>query len=80
MGQLIERFRLHWPDMLSVAIGDSANDIPMFTQVDVPVLVKRHDGTHDPECLRAVESLRLADGIGPDGWRLAVESVVPGFE
>ena len=57
----------------TMALGDAPNDAPMLKEVDRPVLVRRHDGTHaDIEA----QNLYKADGIGPAGWNEAVLKVL----
>lgn len=56
--------------LVTVGIGDSLNDLPMLAVVDRPVLVKRPDGSYDPEVRLA--NLLYAPGIGPIGWNRAV--------
>lgn len=50
----------------SIALGDSWNDLPMFQNVDIPVLVQKSDGTYETGL--SFSSLRLAPGKGPEGW------------
>jgi len=51
----------------SAGVGDAANDLPLFRVVDVPYLVRRWDGTYDPEIPRD-GVLRFVEGAGPDGF------------
>ena len=60
--------------IVTVAIGDSANDVPMFSAVDIPVLVRRLDGSHDADA--QIVRPRLGDGIGSAGWNRAVLEVL----
>ena len=58
----------------AVALGDSANDVPMLRAVDIPVIVRRPDGT----CLEA-EDLSgpiVAPYPGPEGWREAILAIL----
>jgi mannosyl-3-phosphoglycerate phosphatase len=57
-----------------VAIGDSFNDLPMFRMVDMAYLVQKPDGKYDP--LVPPEAARRIPGVGPSGWRIAVEEVM----
>ena len=54
----------------TVGLGDSANDEPMLRAVDIPVLVRRPDGS----ALDAIHlpGLIVAPYAGPAGWREAV--------
>ncbi len=67
---LIEAYRTVQPDLISVALGDSPNDLPMLKKVDVPFLVGKPGGAHDPGV--RFPGLRLAQGIGPKGWNRVV--------
>jgi mannosyl-3-phosphoglycerate phosphatase len=57
-------------DIVTIALGDSQNDFPMLQVVDYPVLVKRPDGSHDPDI--TLENLILSPGKGPAGWNYSV--------
>lgn len=67
---LADLYRRKYGEITTCALGDSLNDLPMLEQVDYPVLVKKHDGRHDPR----IKAPRLvkAEGIGSEGWNLAV--------
>ncbi len=69
-GILADLFKKEYGDVVTVAIGDSPNDIPMLERVDRPIIVRKHDGTYD-ERIRVPDLLK-ANGIGPDGWNRAV--------
>jgi mannosyl-3-phosphoglycerate phosphatase len=56
--------------IVTIAIGDSPNDKPMLQRVDVPILVRKHDGSY--ESAIKIPNLIKADGIGPEGWNTAV--------
>ena len=70
---VIEYYRRWWgPDikLLTIAIGDGLNDLPMLAVVDHPILVQRPDGTYDPGI--HLPSLVKAPGIGPAAWNQAI--------
>ena len=54
----------------TVGVGDSLNDEPMLRAVDIPVVVGKPGGGHDPGI--DMPGLIRAPGAGPDGWREAV--------
>ena len=56
--------------LVTVAIGDSLNDLPMLAAVDRPILVQKPDGSYDLEV--QLSNLTRAQGIGPAGWNQAV--------
>jgi mannosyl-3-phosphoglycerate phosphatase family protein len=60
----------------TVALGDNPNDLPMLKQVDLPVIVRKHDGSYDP--VVDLPGFLKADGIGPKGWNNAVEKILSG--
>jgi mannosyl-3-phosphoglycerate phosphatase len=53
-------------DIVTIGIGDSLNDAPMLASVDLPILVKKPDGTYDADI--HIPNLLKTDGIGPEGW------------
>lgn len=61
-------------DSVSIGLGDTLNDTLMLETVDIPVLIKRHDGTFD-ERIR-INNLVKPFGIGPDGWREAIIKIL----
>jgi mannosyl-3-phosphoglycerate phosphatase len=58
----------------TMGLGDSVNDVPLLEAVDVPVLVKRADGMHNGDI--PVKNIIRVDGIGPRGWKEAIEKIV----
>ena len=58
--------------IVTVALGDSPNDIEMLQNVDYPVVVKKKNGSYNREVIKKVKGCMKADGIGPDGWNKAV--------
>ncbi len=57
-------------DVIVVAIGDGAVDLPMLETADHAIIVKKPDGTYNPLLLG--KGFIEADGIGPEGWNMAV--------
>jgi mannosyl-3-phosphoglycerate phosphatase len=60
--------------IVTVALGDSLNDLEMLRAVDYPVVVQKKDGSYD----KSFSSRKLirADGIGPDGWNRVVTDLL----
>lgn len=58
---------------ITYGIGDAENDRGMFQVVDRPMLVRSHNGSWAPFHLA---EMQLLDGIGPEGWVLAAESIL----
>ena len=69
---LIDLFTRKFQDtgIVTIAIGDSPNDKPMLQRVDLPILVRKHDGSFESSI--KIRNLIKADGIGPEGWNGAV--------
>src|SRR5919106_1789490 len=68
-------------------IGDSTNDIPMLSLMDIPILVQRQDSSWvddgEIKMKNAVDSSRISsnklikvDGIGPNGWENAIHKII----
>lgn len=68
--KLMELFRKNAPDVTSVGLGDSQNDLPMLEAVDIPYLVQKPGEIHD----RNISDPRVnrVKGIGPIGWNRAI--------
>jgi mannosyl-3-phosphoglycerate phosphatase len=65
--------RLHKNEaLITMAVGDSENDIPMLKEVDRPCLVRKHDGSIIQTGLPDVFQ---AKNIGPAGFTEAVKSL-----
>ena len=62
--------RRAYDNIITIALGDSMNDLPMLQSADHPVLVKKPDGSHDPNI--ALDNLIKSPGIGPLGWNQSV--------
>lgn len=63
---------LHEGPVLSLALGDSANDLTMLQAVDRPVIVPRPDGSWSEALLAELPQARRAPFPGPRGWNEAV--------
>jgi mannosyl-3-phosphoglycerate phosphatase len=67
---LMDLYRKKFDTIITLALGDSPNDLPMLERVDHPILVRNHEGEHDSRIM--VPNLIKVDGIGPEGWSKAV--------
>jgi len=56
--------------LMTVAIGNSLNDLAMLESVDHPIIVQLADGSYDQAI--AVAHISKAPGPGPTGWNIAV--------
>ena len=70
---LTDLFRSKLGQIKTVAIGDSPNDLPMLSAVDIPVLVQKPGGTWEEI---DIPHLHRVEGIGPEGWARAVEEII----
>jgi mannosyl-3-phosphoglycerate phosphatase len=67
-------YKKEYGDVKTIGLGDSLNDFPMLKAVDIPVLVQKQDGKHDPKIEDS--EIRRVEGIGPIGWNMAVQEIV----
>lgn len=70
---LLDHYRRWYGSIMSVGLGNSANDLPLFCEVDRPVLVRNSDASYDSEILKRMPRIHCTQRSGPDGWREAVE-------
>ena len=63
---------LHEGPVLSLALGDSENDLAMLRAADRPVIVPRRNGVPNAALLDALPHARRAPFPGPRGWNDAV--------
>ena len=57
----------------SVALGDSQNDLPMLQSVDLPILIRRHDGSY---LQTDIPNIHKATYQGSIGWNEMVMQYV----
>lgn len=67
-------YRIKFGAITTVGIGDSPNDIPMLSSVDIPIAVQQPDGKYHPEI--AAPDIRYAGAVGPCGWNKAVLDII----
>jgi len=70
---LIDLFRKKLGQVETVGLGDSLNDLPMLSVVDVPILVQKWDYTWENINLPRLYKVR---GVGPEGWNKAVKEII----
>jgi mannosyl-3-phosphoglycerate phosphatase len=70
---LIDLFNSKLGQVRTVALGDSPNDLPMLSSVDVPVLVQKPGGIWEEA---DTPHLYKVEGIGPEGWARAIASII----
>ncbi len=59
----------------TLGLGDSPNDIDMLRAVDIPVVVRRPDGSYMEIPADLEGHIFRADGVGPEGWNTAVNAM-----
>jgi mannosyl-3-phosphoglycerate phosphatase len=70
---LIGFFRTAWQSrILTIALGDSGNDLPMFRLVDRPILMPKANGTYSSDVTAAMPDITRAKRPGPEGWAAAL--------
>jgi mannosyl-3-phosphoglycerate phosphatase family protein len=57
----------------TVGIGDSFNDVPLLSNVSIPILIR---SAHASELNRLVPKARITDKPGPEGWNGAVLDLI----
>jgi mannosyl-3-phosphoglycerate phosphatase len=70
-----EIYKKKLPELKTIALGDSYNDLPMLQKVDIPILVQKIGGNFD-ERIKNVPNLIRASGIGPEGWNKALLEII----
>jgi mannosyl-3-phosphoglycerate phosphatase len=73
MSVLIGFYRIAWQTrIVTVALGDSGNDLPMFRLVDRPILIPKPDGSFAAEVTQAMPRIARAKEPGSSGWGGAI--------
>ena len=72
---LVDLYRQMWGEVETTGLGDSLNDLPMLSVVDLPILVQKKDGNCEEINL---PRLRRVQGVGPEGWSRAIRELVEG--
>jgi mannosyl-3-phosphoglycerate phosphatase len=71
---LIDLYKKEFADLVTIAVGDSPNDIPMLESVDRPIIVRKRDGEYDKQI--NIPGLMKADGTGPGGWNKIILDLI----
>lgn len=66
-------------EIVTAALGDSVNDIEMLERADYPVVIKKPDGSYNPDVVKRVKGCIKSGGIGPAGWNRAVLKLLRQF-
>lgn len=70
---LTSLFRKKYGEIKTVGLGDSANDLPLLEAVDVPFLVQKPSGEWETVQNPKIQKI---EAIGPQGWNLAIHSLL----
>jgi len=73
---LLGHYRRHYPSLRAIGLGNSANDLALLREADIAVLVRNPDGQWDAEVTTHLPNVQRTDGIGPVGWREAIENLL----
>ena len=77
--RLLDLYRRQYGSLVSVGLGNSANDLPMLRETDLAVLVRNPDSTQDAEITKHLPNVERTDAIGPRGWREAIDAILDRF-
>jgi mannosyl-3-phosphoglycerate phosphatase family protein len=76
---LLNLYRRQYGSLVSVGLGNSANDLPMLRETEIAVLVRNPDSTWDVEITKHLPNAQRTDAIGPRGWREAIDAILDRF-
>ena len=65
-------YRKMWGEITTIGLGNGLNDLPMLSQVDIPILVQKRDHSWEDVNL---PRLRKVQGVGPEGWSRAIVEI-----
>lgn len=71
---LLSWYRGQFGRVVSAALGDSPNDLPMFEHVDHPVLIRSERDF--PLSRGGIRNLEVTEAPGPEGWNSAVLEIL----
>lgn len=69
-----------WEDVLTVGVGDSANDLSLLREVDIPIIVHNTQDGAVARLLRKVPNAHLAVASGPGAWGRVLAEVAASRE
>jgi len=73
---LIDLFRKKLGQVKTVGIGDSLNDLPMLSVVDIPILVQKPGEWWEEVDL---PNLNRVKGVGPEAWNQTIKELLGGI-
>ena len=79
VASLIRMYRNNWTDeFMTIGLGDSLSDLSLLEAVDVPVLLKKEDGSYQ-EGMPVELKVHRTSQAGPRGWNRAVLELLERF-
>jgi len=51
----------------NIGLGDSSNDYDLLSNVDIPIIIKKHDDSYDEKLIRIKGAIK-SRFVGPKGW------------
>jgi len=72
-GKAVEKLKKHFPNCISIALGDNYNDVEMLRVVDIPVLIPHHEGRYIEF---SAKNLIKAPYKGSLGWSEALKEII----
>ena len=66
-------------EIITIALGDSINDIEMLERADYPVVIQKQDGSYNSKVISKVKGCIKSGEIGPAGWNRAVLNLLHQF-
>jgi mannosyl-3-phosphoglycerate phosphatase len=69
---LKELYTKEFSSVITIALGDSLNDWPMFSVVDHPIFLKGGEEGSSPKAESPIQNLTMVHGAGPRAWNEAI--------
>jgi mannosyl-3-phosphoglycerate phosphatase len=73
---LLDLHRRQYGATVAIGLGNSANDWPMLSAVERPVLVKNPDGRWDATIVERLPDIERTEEVGPQGWRETIDRIL----
>jgi len=73
---LMDLYRKDGAVLMSVGLGNSANDLSLLLAVERPILIRNPDRSWDSTITQNIPGIRKTMSIGPEGWAESVEKLL----
>jgi len=81
LSAVVSYYRMAWrTEIRTIALGNSANDLPMLQLVELPILMPLPDGAYDAEVTKALPHVECSPEAGPQGWGHSVLRALTSLE